>query len=293
MQWKIDPARLIDYATSSAQPELRLRQIADRQVARAMLNYDIDSAIGPARVRIAKAIEDGVREAAARERLGVDVVWVGLAGVYPPQQVADDFNLGAASQQAGAAERAGGVAGAGRDADRRRRQRGGGGGNFRRVRGARGAAPPGRRGPAGGRRPAGQARPPRAPGRRQRGAAAAHRPPQPLDRAEPGAGPQRARARRLRRLPRGARVLQAAPLPPRHRRRAAVQEQDDGHGRRAPARRHLRQPRAGQPPRRRDRSAAATPPARTPPPAPAGSDLPHHALPTTNSPRPAPRRRPP
>ena len=99
VQWKIDAAKLVDYATSSASPELRLRQIADTELARQMLRYDIDTAIGPARVRIAAAIEEQLRAVAARERLGVDVVWVGLAGVHPPQAVAESFNLSAAAVQ--------------------------------------------------------------------------------------------------------------------------------------------------------------------------------------------------
>ena len=101
VQWKIDPAKLVAYATSSDRPEYRLRQMADAQTARELLKYDIDTAIGPARVKIAADIERNLRAAADRENLGVEVVWVGLAGVHPPQAAAEDFNLSAASVQRG------------------------------------------------------------------------------------------------------------------------------------------------------------------------------------------------
>ena len=99
VQWKIDPDKLLDYAASSVRPDYRLRQMADAQVGRELLKYDIDTAIGPARVKIAADIEQKLRAAATRENLGVDVLWVGLAGVHPPREVAENFNLTAASQQ--------------------------------------------------------------------------------------------------------------------------------------------------------------------------------------------------
>ena len=99
VQFKIDEANLFDYATSSVRPDYRLRHMADAALQREMLAYDIDAAIGPARLTIAEAVATRLRDAVAQERLGIEILWVGLAGVHPPQAAAESFNSTAASEQ--------------------------------------------------------------------------------------------------------------------------------------------------------------------------------------------------
>jgi regulator of protease activity HflC (stomatin/prohibitin superfamily) len=101
IQWKIDEDTLADYATSSENPDQRLRQLANAAVTREMLKHTIDEAMGVARPAIAEAIAQRLGAAVQSERLGIQVVWVSLVNVHPPQEVAEDFNLSAASVQAG------------------------------------------------------------------------------------------------------------------------------------------------------------------------------------------------
>ena len=101
VQWKINPEQLIQYATSAANPEQRLRQLANAAVTRELLKHDIDAVIGVQRPTIGRAIETRLKEAVERERLGIQILWVGLVSVHPPQAVAEEFNLAAAAVQAG------------------------------------------------------------------------------------------------------------------------------------------------------------------------------------------------
>jgi regulator of protease activity HflC (stomatin/prohibitin superfamily) len=99
VQWKIDEAKLIDFATSAEFPEQRLRQLALAAVTREMLKYDIDAAIGVARAEIAQAIQEQLRQGVEAEKLGIQVMWVGLVSVHPPQEVAEQFNASAGAVQ--------------------------------------------------------------------------------------------------------------------------------------------------------------------------------------------------
>jgi regulator of protease activity HflC (stomatin/prohibitin superfamily) len=99
VHWKIDPQRLVDYATRAERPDQRLRQLASAVLTREMLQHDADAAIGVERPQIARRIESRLREVIAAEGLGIEIVWVGLANVHPPQNVAEDFNAVAAAQQ--------------------------------------------------------------------------------------------------------------------------------------------------------------------------------------------------
>jgi regulator of protease activity HflC (stomatin/prohibitin superfamily) len=99
IQWKIDESRLLDFATSAEQPEQRLRQLALAAVTREMLKYDIDAAIGVARPQISRAIHERLLADVEREKLGIEVLWVGLVSVHPPQDVAEQFNASAGAVQ--------------------------------------------------------------------------------------------------------------------------------------------------------------------------------------------------
>ena len=99
VRWKIDPQDLRSYAARAQRPDQRLRHLASAVLTRVMLQHDIDTAIGVGRPAIAKVIEDRLRGAVADEKLGVEIVWVGLANVHPPQNVAEDFNSRAAAIQ--------------------------------------------------------------------------------------------------------------------------------------------------------------------------------------------------
>lgn len=99
VQYRIDPDGLIAYATSNTEPHTRLMQIAETFLAREMVKYDIDAAIGSERTTIVAAVERQLRAQVEEENLGLEVMWVGLAGVMPPLSVASEFNQTVASEQ--------------------------------------------------------------------------------------------------------------------------------------------------------------------------------------------------
>lgn len=99
VHWKIDSNALIDFAVSSEDPEQRLRHLASGALTRELLRHPVDDAIGLGRPAIAAAVEEALREKVKQDRLGIEIVWVGIANVHPPQNVAEEFNSTAAAVQ--------------------------------------------------------------------------------------------------------------------------------------------------------------------------------------------------
>ena len=99
VNYRVAPEGVTDWVTRYADPAARLRQLADAALARAMSRHDIDAAIGPDREAIAAEVKSALADAAARERLGVQVTFVGVVGVMPPKGAAAEFNDKLASEQ--------------------------------------------------------------------------------------------------------------------------------------------------------------------------------------------------
>ena len=73
-------------------PEARLRQIAELEVARDLLRRGIDELVGAGRLEAGARLRERIEQAARRAALGIDVRWVGIAGVHPAQEVAGAFH---------------------------------------------------------------------------------------------------------------------------------------------------------------------------------------------------------
>ena len=99
VNYRVSRDNFVEFVTGHELPGVRLRQMAESLLARELVRFDIDAAIGAERRRIAGDIEAALREQVARERLGVEIVWVGLKGVMPPKAVAESFNGRVASDQ--------------------------------------------------------------------------------------------------------------------------------------------------------------------------------------------------
>lgn len=99
VQWRIDGDNLLVFATHAKRPAYLLRQIAETALAREISRFDIEGAIGSRRLELAQAVESRIREAVEAEQMGIEILWVGIAGVQPPQRVADSFNESIAAEQ--------------------------------------------------------------------------------------------------------------------------------------------------------------------------------------------------
>jgi modulator of FtsH protease HflK len=97
IQYRI--ADVLAFARNQADAERRFRELADQEVSRFLLRLDIDELIGPGRTAAALALQTILREAARRERLGLEVIWVGIAGIHPAQQAADAFHETVGAEQ--------------------------------------------------------------------------------------------------------------------------------------------------------------------------------------------------
>ena len=100
LYYRIGPGRLMEYVTANADAEAgrdnrgdrRLRQIAEQEVSRALLQHDIDAWIGEARVTSGREIANRIQAEADERKLGIEVLSVVIAGVHPPQEVAEKFH---------------------------------------------------------------------------------------------------------------------------------------------------------------------------------------------------------
>ena len=99
IHWKVDPDKLVSFATRAERPDQRLRHLASAIVTREMLQHEVDQIIGLQRAQLAKTIEQRLREEVEKEQMGIEIVWVGLANAHPPREVAEAFNAVAAAVQ--------------------------------------------------------------------------------------------------------------------------------------------------------------------------------------------------
>ena len=92
VHWRIDREKLLDFATRYSEPDARLRMAAESVLLREMLRYDVDQAIGGGRVELSEAVADELRRVVEDEQMGVEILWVGVAGAMPPRDTAESFN---------------------------------------------------------------------------------------------------------------------------------------------------------------------------------------------------------
>ncbi len=99
VHYRID--NVLQYATCARDPRKLLQAISERQVNQLFLTQDIDTLLAAGRVTAGDTLRSAINAAASRASLGVEVVFVGLQGVHPPQnnQVADAFLKQIGAQQ--------------------------------------------------------------------------------------------------------------------------------------------------------------------------------------------------
>lgn len=79
------------FVTASYDTEYLFRQLAEREVSRTLMKYDVDTILGSGRKTICDEIKKALGELSDERSLGLEVVSVGFIGAHPPQDVAGAF----------------------------------------------------------------------------------------------------------------------------------------------------------------------------------------------------------
>ncbi len=75
----------------NVQREALIRQIATRVVNRRLAGMDIEQVLGPARSALSADLLQRIQAELDRWNAGIQVVFVGVAGIHPPKEVAESF----------------------------------------------------------------------------------------------------------------------------------------------------------------------------------------------------------
>jgi regulator of protease activity HflC (stomatin/prohibitin superfamily) len=82
---------LATWAYTNTDPELLLKDIAERSVAHYLASADLDSLMAQGRAAATTALASNIQEQADAMELGARVLFVGLQDIHPPQKVAKKF----------------------------------------------------------------------------------------------------------------------------------------------------------------------------------------------------------
>jgi regulator of protease activity HflC (stomatin/prohibitin superfamily) len=92
---------LVDWAYNHENSSNLLQQIATREVVRYFVSADLNEIMSHARLEAATALRERIQKAANTNRLGADILFVGLQGIHPPVKVAPEYEkvVGAIQQK--------------------------------------------------------------------------------------------------------------------------------------------------------------------------------------------------
>ncbi|MBX2851820.1 MAG: hypothetical protein KTR15_08760 [Phycisphaeraceae bacterium] len=83
----------IDNPTSgTTDPETLLKTIAQHEVTRYFASKDTDALLSSARVMAGTNLRNAIQDELDKYAIGLEVVFVSVSGVHPPQEVADDYH---------------------------------------------------------------------------------------------------------------------------------------------------------------------------------------------------------
>jgi regulator of protease activity HflC (stomatin/prohibitin superfamily) len=89
LQYKIRDA--YQWITTYGDPESMLEAIAAREIMRHCASADVPNLLGIERGRVERALWETIQKAADAKQLGVEISFLGLQGVHPPDDVAEAF----------------------------------------------------------------------------------------------------------------------------------------------------------------------------------------------------------
>ena len=98
--------RILDayqWINTYADPEETLEALADREVMRYCASVDVKGLLGPDHGRVEQALWETIRAKAEKADLGVDIVFLGVVGIHPPETTAEAFQEVAGAVQKRAA----------------------------------------------------------------------------------------------------------------------------------------------------------------------------------------------
>jgi regulator of protease activity HflC (stomatin/prohibitin superfamily) len=98
-----------------ANPETALTALADREVMRYCASVDVKGMLGPDHGRVEQALWKTIQSKADEANLGVKIVFLGLLGIHPPEETAEDFQKVVGAEQ----KRAATISGAWEDYNRK------------------------------------------------------------------------------------------------------------------------------------------------------------------------------
>ncbi|MCZ7645413.1 MAG: protease modulator HflK [Planctomycetota bacterium] len=83
---------LVAFARGESEPEALLKDLAERELTRNLLAEDVDVWLGARHVELGQRLRERIQAEADRRKLGVEVLFVGTAGLHPPRDVAEAFH---------------------------------------------------------------------------------------------------------------------------------------------------------------------------------------------------------
>ncbi len=97
IQYRIRDAH--EWLNNYTRPEPTLKTIANREIIRYCASVDVNGLIGGQRGDIERALQETIQQKADRENLGIEIVFLGLQGVHPPESTAEDFQRVVGAEQ--------------------------------------------------------------------------------------------------------------------------------------------------------------------------------------------------
>lgn len=88
------------YAYHAVDTAKLLENLANQELTRYLVSVDLNDVMGPGRRQAAEELERRIQARADAHDLGVRILFVGLAGIHPPIQVASDFEAVMGAMQA-------------------------------------------------------------------------------------------------------------------------------------------------------------------------------------------------
>ncbi|MEK7707560.1 MAG: SPFH domain-containing protein [Verrucomicrobiota bacterium] len=82
---------LVDWAYNHKNSSNLLQQVATREIVRYLVSADLNEIMSRARLEAAQTLRDRIQAAANTNRLGADILFVGLQGIHPPVKVAPEY----------------------------------------------------------------------------------------------------------------------------------------------------------------------------------------------------------
>ena len=87
------------WVNTYADPEETLRALANREVMRYCASVDVKGMLGPDHGRIEQALTETIQAKARQANLGVDILFLGVVGIHPPETTAEEFQKVVGAEQ--------------------------------------------------------------------------------------------------------------------------------------------------------------------------------------------------